>query len=79
MALGFTNSKVDSNLYFKVEGGILVMVLLYVDDLFLIRENKLIVDQKSNIATNFEKKDLGMIYYFLGMAVWQSIDGILLG
>ena len=35
MTLGFTKSKVDSNLYFKVEGGRLVMLLLYVDDLFL--------------------------------------------
>ena len=39
MALGFTESKADSNLYFKVEGGIPVMLLLYVDDLFLA-ENK---------------------------------------
>ena len=35
MALGFIESKADSNLYFKVEGGIPVMLLLYVDDLFL--------------------------------------------
>ena len=35
MALGFTESKVDSNLYFKVEGERPVMLLLYVDDLFL--------------------------------------------
>ena len=36
MSLGFTKSKEDSNLYFKVEGRIPVMILLYVDDLFLI-------------------------------------------
>ena len=36
MALGFTESKSDSNLSFKDEGGIPVMLLLYVDDLFLI-------------------------------------------
>ena len=35
ITLGFTKSKVDSNLYFKVEGGIPVMLLLYVNDLFL--------------------------------------------
>ena len=35
MALGFTESKADSKLYFKVEAEILVMLLLYVDDLFL--------------------------------------------
>ena len=35
MALGFTESKEDSNLYFKVEVGRLVMLLKYVNDLFL--------------------------------------------
>ena len=34
MALGFTESKADSNLFFKDEGGIPVMLLLYGDDLF---------------------------------------------
>ena len=34
MTLGFTESKVDSNLCFKVEGGRLVMLLLCVDALF---------------------------------------------
>ena len=34
-ALGFTESKADSNLYFKVEGGRPLMLMLYVDDLFL--------------------------------------------
>ena len=38
MTIGFIESKVDSNLYFKVEGGRLVMLLLYVDDLFLIEK-----------------------------------------
>ena len=35
MTLGFIESKVDSNLFFKVEGGIPMMLLLYVDGLFL--------------------------------------------
>ena len=35
MGLFFTESKEDSNLYFKVEGGIPVMILLYVDELSL--------------------------------------------
>ena len=35
MALGFTESKEDSNLYFKVEGGIPVMLLSYVNEFFL--------------------------------------------
>ena len=35
MTLGFTESKADSNLCFKVEGEIPVMLLLYVNELFL--------------------------------------------
>ena len=42
-SLGFTKSKVDSNLYYKVEEGNLVMLLLYVDELFLIGTDGLIV------------------------------------
>ena len=51
MGLGFTESKEDSNLYFKVEGKTLVMFLLYVDDLFLIGEEKIIVDANRNLST----------------------------
>ena len=35
MTLGFTKSKEDSNLFLKVEGRRPVMLLLYVNDLFL--------------------------------------------
>jgi hypothetical protein len=37
MSLGFTKSKVDSNLYFKVMNDELLIFFLYVDDLFLTR------------------------------------------
>ena len=40
MALGFTESKENSNLYFKVEYGRPVMLLLYVDDLFIKAKRK---------------------------------------
>ena len=64
MTLGFTESKEDSNLFFKVEGGRSVMLLLYVDDLFLT--------EKRN---SLKMKDLDMMHYFLGMEVWQNIPG----
>ena len=32
-----------------------------------------------NISIEFDMKYLWMMHYFLGMEVWQSIDGIFLG
>ena len=49
MALGFTKSKVDSTLYFKVEGGIPVMLLLYVNDLFLIEKRNSLKLQEGDL------------------------------
>ena len=70
VTLGFTKSKEDSNLYFKIEHGIPVMLLLYVDNLFLIGEEELIKYARRILFTEFEMKDLGMMHYFLGMEVW---------
>ena len=51
MSQGFTKSKEDSNLYFKVEDGKPVILLLYVDDLFLIGDEELIAETKKNPTT----------------------------
>ena len=77
-SLSFTKSKVDSNLYFKVTNDEPVILLLYVDDLFLTVEEKLITDCKKKLATKFEMKDLGLMHYFLGLEVWQSPERIFL-
>ena len=75
----FTKSKADSNLYYKVEEGKPVILLLYVDDIFVTCMDGLIVDTKRKLVAEFEMKDLGMMHYFLGMEVWQNADGIFLG
>ena len=49
MALGFTESKEDSNLYFNVEVGIPVMLLLYVDSLFLIEKRNSLKLQEEDL------------------------------
>jgi hypothetical protein len=72
MSLGFTKSKADPNLYFKIVDDGPVILLLYVDDLFLTGEEKLITDCKKKLAAEFEMKDLGPMHYFLGLEVWQS-------
>jgi hypothetical protein len=77
-SLGFTKSKADTNLYFKIMDNKPVILLLYVDDLFLTREEKLIVECKQRLAAEFEMKDLGLMHYFLGLEVWQSPERIFL-
>ena len=62
MSLGFTKSKADSNIYFKVEDERTVILLLYVDDLFLIGNKELITDARRRLATEFEMKYLGMMH-----------------
>jgi hypothetical protein len=71
MNLGFTKSKADPNLYYKVKDSGPVILLLYVDDLFLTGDKKLITECKRNLASEFEMKDLGMMHYFLGLEVWD--------
>ena len=78
MSLGFTKSKADSNLYYKIEVDGLMILLLYVDDLLLTGEDNPINECKKKIAAEFEMKDLGMMHYFLGLEVWKSLDEIFL-
>jgi hypothetical protein len=77
-SLGFTKSKVDSNLYFKIMNNEPVILLLYVDDLFLTGEEKLIIECKKRLASEFEMKDLGLMHYFVGLEVCQSPKRIFL-
>jgi hypothetical protein len=78
MSLGFTKSSADPNLYFKVVDGGLVILLLYVDDMFLTGVENLISECKRKLAVEFEMKDLGMMHYILGLQVWQKQDEIFL-
>jgi hypothetical protein len=70
MSLGFTKSTANPNLYFKIENDGLVILLLYVDDLFLTNEENLITDCKKKLVVEFKMKDLGPMHYFLGLEVW---------
>jgi hypothetical protein len=69
-SLGFTKSKEYSNLYFKVMNDESMILLLYVDALFLTGEENLITKCKKKISAEFEMKDLGLMHYFLGFEVW---------
>jgi hypothetical protein len=67
-SLDFSKSAVDPNLYFKVTENHPLILILYVDDLFL---EQLIAQFKRELTSEFEMKDIGLMRYFLGLEVWQ--------
>ena len=48
------------------------------DDLFLIGNEKQIMESKKKLTEEFEMKNLGLMHYFLGLEVWKSSEGIFL-
>eukprot|EP00253_Pinus_taeda_P006796 PITA_06796 len=56
-----------------------LILVLYVDDLFLTGANPLIHQCKRELASEFEMKDLGLMHYFLGLEDWQMPVGPDLG
>ena len=54
------------------------ILLLYVDDMFLTGDEKLILDSKRKLVVEFEMKDLGTMHYLLGLEVWQKQSEIML-
>ena len=79
LSIGFQKSEADPNLYYIVVGGVPLILLLYVDDLFITGSERLIAECKRDLASEFEMKDIGMKHYFLGLEVWQEPRHIFLG
>eukprot|EP00253_Pinus_taeda_P003376 PITA_03376 len=71
--LGFTKSEADVNLYHIVVEGKLLIIVLYVYDLILRGDEKLIKSYKGDIAREFKMKDMGLMHYFLGMELRQAM------
>ena len=70
MSLGFKKSAVYPNLYYHIDGNECLLLVLYVDDLFITGSKRLIVECKQALIAKFELKDLGLMHYFLGLEVW---------
>jgi hypothetical protein len=80
MRLGFSKSYVDPNIYYKVVYDAAVILLrLYVDDLFLTSAEPLIIQCKRELASEFNMNDLGLMHYYLGLEVWKKRGEIFLG
>jgi len=67
---GFEPSKVDPCVYIYRRGGVLIIIVLYVDDLIIAGNNRGAINAfKSAISKRFKMKDLGALKWILGMEV----------
>ena len=73
----FKKSLSESTLYVKENNNEILVVSLYVDDLFITRSSaKLIGEFNLDMMQVFEMTDLGLMTYFLGMEIKQGKDQV---
>ncbi|GJS97691.1 putative RNA-directed DNA polymerase [Tanacetum coccineum] len=78
-SLNFRQSKADHSLFIYETGSIMVVVLIYVDDVIIIGNNLTrIQETKKQLDDEFSIKDLGLLKYFLGIEVAKTKDGLVL-
>ena len=71
--LDFDQNEDESCVYKKIQGSMVVFLLMYVDDILLIRNGVgLLSLVKIWLSTQFEKKDLGEVKYILGIKIFQD-------
>jgi hypothetical protein len=74
LGLGFTRSKEDHSVYFKLIGDHFIYLVLYVDDMLLIENNKEIIqDVKNQLSSKFDMKDIGAANFILGMEIKRDL------
>jgi hypothetical protein len=70
LRLGFTRSKENHCVYFKLIGDHLIYLVLYVDDILLIGNNKEIIqDVKTQLSSKFDMKDINASNLILGIEI----------
>lgn len=79
LTLHFHPSKADSSLFIYRQSGIIIYVLIYVDDI-LVTSNCSSQIQRiiSSLGKEFAIKDLGLLHYFLGVEARTSSKGLFL-
>ncbi|KAM1500064.1 hypothetical protein ACFX10_022670 [Malus domestica] len=76
---GFKQTQADHTLFLKHDGGKLRALIVYVDEMVVIRNDvEEIQKLQKYLAKEFEMKDLGILKYFLGIEVARSKHGIFL-
>lgn len=67
---GFTQSKSDYSMFTRVHNDVIIVILVYVDDILVASNNLEAVSEfKQFLHDQFKLKDLGPLKYFLGLEV----------
>ena len=70
---GFSRCHYDNTINTKKVGKLLIILVLYVDDIILTSSDPNHINHvNSSLKNNFEMTDLGHLHYFLGLQVLQS-------
>ncbi|KAG7589765.1 GAG-pre-integrase domain [Arabidopsis suecica] len=77
LSIGFVNSLADASMFVLNKGGVLVYILIYVDDFLITGNNSMEVSRIIQVlAARFSLKDLGNLSYFLGMEAYRDTSGL---
>lgn len=79
LELGFISCKTYNSLFIFDANNILILHLVYVDDVIVTGNNPARIQSIINhLSTWFALKDLGLLSYFLGIEIWCFPRGIFL-
>jgi Reverse transcriptase (RNA-dependent DNA polymerase) len=74
---GFKHCPYEHALYAKKNGGNVLFIALYVDDLIFMGNNDEMIEEfKGTMTRKFEMTDLGLMEFFLGLEVREVETGI---
>lgn len=69
----FKSCSYEPCLYFKIDSGCLILIILYVDDLLIAGSNSNAVDLvKQEFSKRYKMKDLGSAQEFLGISIFRN-------
>jgi hypothetical protein len=77
--MGYKQCNSDYTVFYNHSGGCVTILVVYVDDMIITGNDPLNISQlKKNLCKEFEVKDLGQLWYFLGIEIARSPKGIVL-
>ena len=78
LSQNFQRCKSDPNVYLQQYDGNLLIIFLYVDDIFITSSTLASISFiKTTLHDAFEMSDLGMLKQFLALEIAQNFDGIM--